>query len=126
MNILKNKKGIALENAIMFMMVIFALCILIATLTLIGHYQKEIEVVTLNNKLELDQIGESFCEHIANDKKAEDFVFNPSDYGLDSYNKNYDCDPKNNTLTVKAGNTVVLYVAVNEDGIPTVWRYSEP
>ena len=41
--ILKSKRGMALENAILFMLIIFSLCALLTSLTLIGHYQVKIE-----------------------------------------------------------------------------------
>ena len=131
MRILKSKKGIALENAILFLMVIFSLCFLIASFTLIGHYQGEIEKVQLAQRVELDQIG-------------EDFLKDPD--GFTDKSEKYSCYPttvvetiddvevKYGVLRVEIGrdSEVVLYVKVELDsegkpkGDPIVWRYSEP
>ncbi len=48
--ILKNKKGIALENAILFMVIVFSFCALLTSLTLFGHYQTKLDKITLTNK----------------------------------------------------------------------------
>lgn len=63
--ILKNKRGVALENTLLFMLVIFSLCALLTNLTLIGHYQTRINKLTLENEVELEQIGEDFIAVVA-------------------------------------------------------------
>lgn len=65
MNILKNKRGIVLENAIIFMLVIFALCFVLTTITLTNYYQARIDLIKLENKIQVDQIGEDFLKSIA-------------------------------------------------------------
>ncbi|MBR4032606.1 MAG: hypothetical protein IKJ07_07735 [Clostridia bacterium] len=115
MNILKSKKGIALENAILFMMVIFSLCFLIASFTLIGHHQGEIEGIKLEQRVELDQIGEDFL------KDPAGFTDDPDD----QYSCSVTTEDTDNVLTVTIGGNVVLYVRLNSTGNPIVWRYSE-
>ena len=115
MKILKSKKGIALENTIFFMMIIFSLCFLISSFTLLGHYQGEIENLTITNRVELDQIG-------------EDFVANPSDFEETDYD-NYQVESESNILKVwhkndKNKENVLLYVEVDGDEVIT-WRYSD-
>lgn len=118
MNILKSKKGIAIENAILFMMIIFSLCFLIASFTLIGHHQGEIEKAVLENRIELDQIGENFVAD------ASSFTDQPTTLG------NYTYKAVNGVLTVwhknDAEKNVMLYVEVDNTGDVIVWRYSQP
>ena len=58
--IFKSKKGIAIETAILALVVIFSLCFLVTSLTLVGHYQVQIESSFILKDVELDQIGEDF------------------------------------------------------------------
>lgn len=55
-----NKKGIALETAIVFLVVIFSFCTLVSTTALVGSKQGKIEKIRIENKAKLDQIGEDF------------------------------------------------------------------
>ena len=55
-----NKKGIALETAIVFLVVIFSFCTLVSTTALVGSKQGKIEKIRIENKAKLDQIGEKF------------------------------------------------------------------
>lgn len=115
MNILKSKKGVAIENALLFMMIIFGLCFLVSFVALIGHHQYRLDKTLITNRVELDLIGEAYLvERTA----------------LADENDNYDFEAKENTLKVwrtsDSQQTVVLYVEVDNDGNPTVWRYSHP
>ncbi len=122
--LLKSKRGMALENTIVFMLVIFSLCALLTSLTLIGHFQTRIDKLTLLNEVELEQIGE---DYLASVKQRAHASFTTS-------NQNYDCAVVGNVLTVWHKNDenkqVVLYVeaALTDDGTVDVlvWRYSAP
>lgn len=61
---LKNKKGIALESAIIFMVSIFTFCFLLSSLTLLGHSQAKINNIYIENNLECDQLGEQFISYV--------------------------------------------------------------
>lgn len=61
---LKNKKGIALESAIIFMVSIFTFCFLLSSLTLLGHSQAKINNIYIENNLECDQLGEHFISYV--------------------------------------------------------------
>ena len=86
--ILKSKRGIALENAILFMLIIFTLCALLISLTLLGHYQVKIEKMTLQQDIEIEQIGE---DYLASVKAKTTFT--------DTY-ENYAYEVDGNALTV--------------------------
>ena len=119
--ILKDKKGIALENAILFEIIIFSLCFLLTSLTLIGHYQVKIENLTLLNDVEIEQIGDDYLASVkAGEKLTKDYT-------------NYAYEVSGNTLTVWHKNdeskSAVLYVEaelVDEQLNVSKWRYSLP
>lgn len=119
MKILKNKKGMALENAILFMLIIFTFCALLTSLTLYGHYQTKLEKVMMTNRVELDQIGEHYLNYLKNG----------TEFSTD--NENYAITTDNNALalTVKNKNDkIILYVQASiDDGNITVvkWCYGE-
>ncbi len=71
--IFKSKKGIAIETAILSIIVIFSLCFLVTSLTLVGHYQVQIESAFILNDAKLDQIG-------------EDFIADPENFSVNDYN----------------------------------------
>ena len=120
--ILKSKRGMALENAILFMLIIFSLCALLTSLTLIGHYQVKIEKLTLLNDVEIEQIGE---DYLASVKAKTTFT--------DTY-ENYAYEVNGNALTVwrktDENKNAVLYVeaelTADEELNVNVWRYSLP
>lgn len=120
--ILKSKRGIALENAILFMLIIFSLCALLTSLSLIGHYQLKIEETILQNDVEIDQIGE---DYLASLKTGEEKF-------AESY-ENYAYEVEGTALTVWHKNdrerSTVLYVEaeVNGEQVDILkWRYSSP
>ncbi|MBQ3013707.1 MAG: hypothetical protein IJD75_01030 [Clostridia bacterium] len=127
--IFKNKRGVALENTLLFMLVIFSLCALLTNLTLIGHYQTRINKLTLENEVELEKIGEEF---IAIVDEGGELPEEGREYG------NYIAKPvqsqNSKAMAVWHKNNpefgaAVLYVeAVKEDGAVKVlyWRYSLP
>jgi hypothetical protein len=120
--ILKSKRGIALESAVLFMLIIFSLCALLTSLSLIGHYQIKIEKTVLLNDVEIDQIGE---DYLASLKSGEEKF-------TESY-ENYEYKVDGNALTVWRKNdregVAVLYVEaeVNGEQVDVLkWRYSTP
>ena len=111
---INNKRGMALESAIVFMLIVFMLCSLILTLTVIGHRQREIENTLLLQKVELDGIGEDFLAGELGDYEKYEYLVS------------------GDTLTVWHKNdtskTAVLYVEVERDGADVSilsWRYSQ-
>lgn len=114
--ILKNKRGIAIENAILFMMIIFSLCALLTSLTLIGHLQVKIEKTTLLNTIEVEQIGE---DYLASLQGGTEF----------SIEEDYAYKIDGNALTVWSNSnkeTVILYVeAEYKDGAIHVYRWCD-
>ena len=120
--VLKSKSGIALENAILLMLMTFMFCSLLIGLALVGHYQVRLENVSLLKDTQVDQIGEDFIAYIQNN--------DPKDFRIEDPNSNYKCQVNGNVLTVWHKNdrakTVVLYVEVDENGQLERWLYSSP
>lgn len=58
--ILNDRRGMAFESAILFLIIIFSFCMLVTSMSVVGKYQMKIEKTTILNKVRLDQIGEYF------------------------------------------------------------------
>ena len=120
--ILKSKQGMALENAILFMLIIFSLCALLTSLTLIGHYQVKIGKMTLQQDIEIEQIGEDYLASV----KAQT--------SFEQTYANYAYEVSGNALTVwrktDENKKAVLYVeaelTADDELNVNVWRYSLP
>ena len=128
--ILKSRRGVALENAILFMILLFSLCALLTTLTVIGHNRLKLENNAQLRNAEIDQIGEDYIYSL---KSGDDSL---SKYIGKYY---YEIIEENNVsaLTVWGGtdketDSVILYIeaekTVDGNGDETVsikqWRYS--
>lgn len=127
--ILKSRRGVALENALLFMLVIFSLCALLTSLTLIGHFQTRINKLTLENEIALEQIGENFLFVVAsNDEFTETEYENYIARPVSTINEN----TKAMAVWHKNDNefsAAVLYVEaqVVEGKVEVLcWRYSLP
>ena len=125
LRILKDKRGIAIETALLFMLVIFSLCALITSVATIGRKQSQLESRVFTKEVEIDQIGEDFIAYLAAGE-ASDF---------DAAGENYDfrVDKEENisalTLTNKGSTSVVLYIEAEKTGAGVKilrWRYSAP
>ncbi|MBO4861134.1 MAG: hypothetical protein J5530_06280 [Clostridia bacterium] len=105
---LKNKKGIAIETAVFMMIIIFALCTLIVTITL---YSRQHSIKANNdfiNRVNLDKVGEKFIAALRNND-ADSFAFDGK-YSIIS-------DGNERILTVYDDNgKVVLNVVAEPDG----------
>lgn len=116
---LANKRGIAIENAIIFMIVIFSLCTIIITLALFGNFQGRRESSSISSLNELEQIGEDFLYSISSKTEFS------CDY------EGYSCELGENSLCVRnsSDGSELLFVEaeLNEDGELVVkrWRCSK-
>ena len=149
MKILKNKRGIVFENAIIFMLVIFSLCFILTTSTVINHYQAQNEINTLKRKVYLDQVGEYFLEYLDNNTDNDFNTYISSYVESSLYGSNYtyeviDNTNNDNTFTLKITSrnsedillwvTVMIQNIVNDGGYLTdreiiniqCWSYGDP
>lgn len=120
--ILKNKQGVAIETAVLFMIVVFFLCTLVTSIALIGSQQIRIDKMLLAQDVEIDQIGEDFLSYVVNAEAEESFSdyisrkYNSVEERLNLYNKYQAiCETNGNTISVYAKSdtekeTALLYV----------------
>lgn len=109
-NRIKSKRGIALENAVMFMVMVSTLCFLLTSLAIIGNTQTKIDQKELTTRVAVDQIGEDFLAGALEDE-YEGYTWEKNDAG--------------NALTVRRNAKILLYVEKSDEGL-LVWRYSAP
>lgn len=121
--LLKNKKGVSLESAVLFMLIIFTFCFLISSIALCGHYQVKIDSLKAYHYAQTEQIGEEFVAylHVAGDADAaETFAayLTANSLTYENYScqetKTQDADTTQYELTVKRGSDgsadAVLYI----------------
>lgn len=135
MQILKSKRGVAIENAIIFLLVIFLICALLTSLTLIGHYQVKIENMILLRDVEIEQIGDDFLASIT---AKQDFTQEYDNFAYLVAKVDKDAEGEADTLTLTVwyksdeSKNVVLYVEVDAELADagrvkiTKWLYSLP
>ena len=133
MQILKSKRGVAIENAIVFLLVIFLICALLTSLTLIGHYQVKIENMILLRDVEIEQIGDDFLASIT---AKQDFTQEYDNFAYSVAKVDKDTEDEADTLTLTVwyksdeSKNVVLYVEADltaDDQVKVIrWLYSLP
>ena len=104
------------------MLIIFTLCALLISLTLLGHYQVKIEKMTLQQDIEIEQIGEDYLASVK------------SKISFEQTYANYAYEVSGNALTVwrktDENKKAVLYVeaelTADEELNVNAWRYSLP
>lgn len=111
--ILKGRRGIAIESAITFMVIIFAMVTIIGT-------------VAAFSSLDRRRADSDFAENVTIENIGEAFAENPGEYAAGEANgfKTEKTGDKTNgfTLTVKKGENVVL--VVKTDGTGNIIRWS--
>lgn len=109
---LKNRRGIAIESAITFMVIIFAM------VTIIG-------AVAAVSSLDRRRADSGFAENVTIENIGEAFAQNPGEYTDGESNgfmtKKTANDANGFTLTVTKGENVVLVVKTNKDGKVIRW-----
>ena len=129
--ILKDKKGAALEMAIIFMLVIFCFCTLLTTMTLTSRSRIKLEKVFFDMDLRTDQLVEDYIleiERVILTKAKDNFDDDNKIYKIDNigdiniypeFIKNYI-----NKVTVKEDNnnkaTYVTYVIKDTTSSPNI------
>ena len=114
--LLKDKRGIAMESAVMFMLVVFMFGLLLTGIAMTSHLQVKVNDTLLERELEIEQIGEYFVRMDA--QTCTNYI--------ESCKTTYEYDIDDNTLTLTRNNKVVLYVEVdrtNNNAIK-VWKYT--
>ena len=138
---LKDRRGIAIETAILFMLVIFSLCALITTVSIIGRRQTKFENDMLLYKVEVDQIGEDFIYYIDTDVRGGSGIKGFEVMSYEGYTLTTTSEEENKftlAVTKNSSQSVVLFVRAQkmemsaEGGAPEettvkviAWRYGE-
>lgn len=99
LNRLRDKRGAAMESAILFLLVIFLLCFLLTLVALGGHANTKLAEAKLENRLKLDGI-------------ADAFLANPATYADTNDTDGYTAE------TVWAGDVCTLTVTVATPAAP--------
>lgn len=121
-------KGISIESAILFMLVIFMFCSLITSYTVYRSYQVKIDKLQIESKIELDNIGEQFLISLKENKIND---FKTSYPNKDKYNVlvNESSDINKITISHKKDVTNVLYIELkidNENNVQILkWCYKD-
>lgn len=119
---LKDRRGAALEMAIMLSVVTFALSTLVLTTSLLQHSRKVRAEKNMTQGIALEQIGEDFCAAVAR---------NAGDTWADAYREDYDIaiEEEGTVLTVTDPETeeVLLKVVLTKtgDGSYTVTEWNK-
>ncbi|MBQ2944983.1 MAG: hypothetical protein IJD95_00265 [Clostridia bacterium] len=117
---LKSKRGVAIENAVIFMLLIFLFCELLLGLALVAHKQLKVDSLLLLNEVKIEQVGE---DYLASIKAKTEFTQIYEDYAYEVNGKTLRV--WNNSDETK---TVILYVEAELDYSDqlkiTSWRYS--
>lgn len=110
--ILKGRRGIAIESAITFMVIIFAMVTIIGT-------------VAAFSSLDRRRADSDFAENVIIENIGEQFAKNPGGYAVGEANgfktEKTGYSENGYTLTVKKGENVVLVVKTNKDGKVIRW-----
>ena len=128
--ILKSKRGIALESAILFMVMVFSFCFLLTSLALFGHYSVKLQQIKAEIDVEIEQIGEDFVYYLSN-TKIENINEQSAEAALNgkyTVEANFDNAPKY-ALTIKTakGTTLLFIEAQKQDnGAVTVLAWTVP
>lgn len=110
MRILKDKRGAAIEMAILFLIVIYSFCLLISMTSLLGVQRSKIERLENGAAIEREQLAEDFVAYVA-DGGAESFLA----FSADKY-KGYEMEESTDAggmvlLTLKKNGKEVLWLA---------------
>ena len=111
MKLLKNKRGMAMESAILFMLIVFMFGLLLTGVAMTSHLRVNVNNTLLSRELEIEQIGEYF---IYNEQTCINYI--------NSFDGKYTHEIENNTLTLKRNGNVVLYI----DKTNNIWKYTAP
>lgn len=121
--VLKNKRGVAMESAILFMFVVLMLGMALTSVISITHLQVKVNDTLLQREVAIEQIGENFVAsnnetdfQASITKILEDYTF------IISSTFNQD-NSKELTVTTKNGSHL-LTVTVNNESTVTRWCYT--
>lgn len=108
---LKNRRGIAIESAITFMVIIFAMVTIIGAVAAVSSLDRRRADSGFAENVTIENIGEAFAQKLGEyNTTVEGFTTEITGDSENGY-----------TLTVKKGENVVLVVKTNKDGKVIRW-----
>lgn len=120
--LLKSKRGMAIESAILFMLIVFMFGFLLTGVAMVSHLRVKVNDTLLKREMEIEQIGENF---VYMDKDAFDQYLKDKNYTV-SLGENNETNHK--TFTLKRNDSVVLYIEyieLDSQKNVKVWKYSD-
>ena len=117
----KNKRGAAMESAILFMFVALMLGMLLTGVAMFTHLRVKVNNTALTREIAIEQIGDNFVHGTAEFENLPD-----GNHPIDNYVAVLSNGGKTLTLTNKTGTKVLLYIEVGENNTVTRWQYSAP
>lgn len=119
--LLKNKRGMAIESAILFMLIVFMFGFLLTGVAMVSHLRVKVNDTLLKREMEIEQIGENFV------------YMSETDFQTYIENKNYTVslgennETNHKTFTLKRNDSVVLYIEyieLDSQKNVKVWKYT--
>ena len=122
MKILRNKRGAALESAILFMMVVLMLGMLLTGVIMYTHLRVKANDTLLTREIAIEQIGHDFVHGTLVSGENGEIEGNNAFTAVIETNAD-----NTRILTLKnKANRVVLYVEIPENSTtPSVWKYTK-
>ena len=122
-NLLRNKRGMAIELAIFVMLVVVSLSALLVTVSVLNRTATESLATKIDQRIYLDQIGESFVVAVKTNQNLDSWADGITDYSATTESLG---DATTLSLTDSLGNvklSVILESCPNGYKI-TQWKYS--
>ena len=113
--ILKSRRGIAIEGAIMVMALMLVISILLSAIVMSAHSNARLSENLFERRLAIEQIGEYF---LAGHSEEDELIISLRD----KYNLSVEIN--GDTLIITRSGTTVLYVE-KSGNTASVWRYSD-
>ena len=112
-----NKKGIALESAILFMVVLFSLSMLLMTIVTSAAYRIKANDAGSESRLTADQLGETYLSYLDDGGVDADGLKNAVE------NEGYSFKLAEKSFELSKNEKTVLTIKVNEDSEVIQWIY---
>lgn len=123
--LLLSRRGAAIEMAIGVMLLMIAVSIVLLTLSTIKHDRKEDDVAQLENRIELNEIGEYVCANRNSYTKdePETIIIDGKDTGYSvSRDLTISSDRIRLIITENDGNNTVLTILLDSEGDIISWK----
>ena len=117
-----NKKGIALESAILFMVVLFSLSMLLMTIVTSAAYRIKANDAGSESRLTADQLGETYLSYLDGDVDA-DGLKDAVDAVNAVKNEGYSFELAEKSFELRKKGKTVLTIKVNENSEVIQWIY---